>query len=354
MNIFMKSLGDKNLLALVIGSGVFVCILGVLILISYAKIFKKAGKPGIAAIIPIYNIVVMLQIAEMKMINLLFMFIPILQIIIMFKLYINIAKKFGKSTAFGVGMVLLGIIFIPLLAFSDDTLVGGQTVSNNNDLDNQNMAMNNNVVANNEQTVAPVENIAVQPQMEQAPAAPEQNLFDSAPVINPVPMEQTPAVPEQNLFDSAPAMDAAPIEQAPTAPEQNAFDNAPVMDAAPIEQTPAVPEQNAFDSVPVMDAAPIEQAPVVPEQNAFDSAPVMDAAPIEQAPAVPEQNAFDSAPVMDAAPIEQAPVIEPAPMEQTPLAPETNVASDKKICKNCGAEMPNIVTICPKCGTENE
>ena len=36
-------------------------------------------------------------------------------------MYIEIAHKFGKSTGFGVGMVLLNVIFIPMLGFSDAT-----------------------------------------------------------------------------------------------------------------------------------------------------------------------------------------------------------------------------------------
>lgn len=90
----------------------------VLIIISLWKIFKKAGKPGWASIIPIYNIYVICQIAEKKWWNILLLLIPIANIYAMIVLYNGLAKKFGKNEGFVVGMILLPIIFFPILAFS--------------------------------------------------------------------------------------------------------------------------------------------------------------------------------------------------------------------------------------------
>jgi len=100
----------------------------VLALISIAgmwKTFSKAGQPGWAAIIPIYNIYVLVaEIADRDIVwVLLSIFIPFAVIIPM----IDVAEKFGKGTGYGVGLALFGFIFFPLLGFGDAQYRGGGT-----------------------------------------------------------------------------------------------------------------------------------------------------------------------------------------------------------------------------------
>ena len=99
----------------------------VLMLISLWKVYTKAGKPGWASIIPIYNIIVLLEITGLPVWYIALMFIPFANIYAMFKIYIELAHKFGKSTGFGLGMIFLPIICLPILAFSK------QKIDNNND-----------------------------------------------------------------------------------------------------------------------------------------------------------------------------------------------------------------------------
>ena len=81
------------------------------------KTFDKAGKPGWACLIPIYNIVVMLQIAGRPVWWVILLFIPVVNIVISFVMMIDIAKAFGKGVGFGIGLAFLGIIFFPILGF---------------------------------------------------------------------------------------------------------------------------------------------------------------------------------------------------------------------------------------------
>ncbi|MCK5051370.1 MAG: signal peptidase I [Candidatus Cloacimonetes bacterium] len=81
------------------------------------KIFVKAGKPGWGCIVPIYNIILQLEIAGRPLWWIFLMFIPIVNFIIAIIITLDIAKAFGKGTGFGVGMILLPIIFYPILAF---------------------------------------------------------------------------------------------------------------------------------------------------------------------------------------------------------------------------------------------
>jgi Na+/glutamate symporter len=104
--------------------------LGVLIYIALVvfyiiagwKIFVKAGKPGWACLIPIYNIIVMLDIVKRPIWWLILFFIPFVNIIITIILSIDMAKAFGKSAAFGFFMLfILGFIGSPMLAFGSAT-----------------------------------------------------------------------------------------------------------------------------------------------------------------------------------------------------------------------------------------
>ncbi|KAF0111825.1 MAG: hypothetical protein FD147_627 [Chloroflexi bacterium] len=83
------------------------------------RIYVKAGKPGWAAIIPIYNILVQLEILGRPWWYLLLMLIPLVNIVVGIMLIFDLAKVFGKSTGFGFGLLFLSFIFIPILAFGD-------------------------------------------------------------------------------------------------------------------------------------------------------------------------------------------------------------------------------------------
>ena len=53
----------------------------VLSVIAMWKIFTKAGKPGWASLIPIYNIVVMYQIVGLNPLLIILLFIPFINVI---------------------------------------------------------------------------------------------------------------------------------------------------------------------------------------------------------------------------------------------------------------------------------
>lgn len=95
------------------------------------KIFKKAGRKGWESIVPIYNVIIELEIAGLPMWYIALLFVPFANIYAVFKINIELAKKFGKSTGFGVGLVLLSPIFRAILAFSDDAVYEGNDTQNN-------------------------------------------------------------------------------------------------------------------------------------------------------------------------------------------------------------------------------
>lgn len=83
------------------------------------KTFLKAGQPGWAAIVPFYNLWIMIKIAGRPGWWFLLFLIPFVNIVAVFVVAIDVAKNFGKSTGFGVGLALLGFIFYPILGFGD-------------------------------------------------------------------------------------------------------------------------------------------------------------------------------------------------------------------------------------------
>jgi len=86
---------------------------------SLWKVFVKAGEPGWAAIVPIYNIFVLLKIAGKPAWWFVLMLIPFVNFIVFIIVCIALAERFGKGAGFGVGLGLLGIIFFPILGFGD-------------------------------------------------------------------------------------------------------------------------------------------------------------------------------------------------------------------------------------------
>lgn len=96
---------------------IFAGIVGIFLIVSLWKIFTKAGKPGWACLIPIYNLVVLLEIVKKPVWWVILLLIPIVNFVILIILYIELAKAFGQGTGFGLGIIFLSIIFIPLLAF---------------------------------------------------------------------------------------------------------------------------------------------------------------------------------------------------------------------------------------------
>ncbi len=91
----------------------------ILVLASVWKVYTKAGQPGWAAIVPIYNLYVLLQIVGRPGWWLLLMFIPIINIIVALIVYLDLAKSFDRSSLFGLGLFFLGFIFYPILGFGD-------------------------------------------------------------------------------------------------------------------------------------------------------------------------------------------------------------------------------------------
>jgi hypothetical protein len=100
-------------------------------LFSMWRIYKKAGQPGWAALVPFYNIVIWLRIISKPAWWLALLFIPIVNIVILVLMTNLLAKKFDRNTGFTFGLILLGIIFYPILAFKEYKYSGNIEIQSN-------------------------------------------------------------------------------------------------------------------------------------------------------------------------------------------------------------------------------
>ncbi len=93
--------------------------IAVFIIAGVWKVFTKAGQPGWACLVPIYNIIVLLQIVGKPLWWIVLMLIPLVNFIVAILVMVELAKKFGKGTGFALGLAFLGFIFFPILGFGD-------------------------------------------------------------------------------------------------------------------------------------------------------------------------------------------------------------------------------------------
>lgn len=135
MSTFMAALAGLagTMLILILALVVFIVIIN-------WKMFEKAGKPGWASIVPVYNKIILLEIMGYKWYYVFLFYIPVIPFVgqILFILFtisysIKLAKSFGQSTGFGIGLAFLNPIFTAIIAFNKDINYVGTTV--NGDID---------------------------------------------------------------------------------------------------------------------------------------------------------------------------------------------------------------------------
>jgi hypothetical protein len=95
-----------------------------LMLAALWKTFAKAGEPGWAGIVPIYNLVVLMKIVGRPAWWFILFFVPLVNIVVIFLVYMDLAKSFGKGTGFALGLLFLAPIFWMILGFGSARYLG--------------------------------------------------------------------------------------------------------------------------------------------------------------------------------------------------------------------------------------
>lgn len=118
--------GGGDVVAGIVGIVFFLVWLGLIVAFfaGFWKVFTKAGQPGWAAIVPIYNVYIWTKIVGRPWWFTLLVFIPLVNIVISIILCSDLAKSFGRGIGFTLGLIFLVFIFIPVLGFGSDKYIG--------------------------------------------------------------------------------------------------------------------------------------------------------------------------------------------------------------------------------------
>ncbi len=117
--------------------GIIALVVVIIMIAAMWKIFTKAGEKGWKSLIPFYNSWILAELAGkpgwwglvgllgiLNVIPLVGFIVAILEIVVFVIIYLNLAKAFGKSTGFGVLLILLPVIGFPMLGFGSAKYVG--------------------------------------------------------------------------------------------------------------------------------------------------------------------------------------------------------------------------------------
>lgn len=357
---------SSTLSSLFIGMMIFSSVLSIIMIISYWKIFKKKGKPGWAILIPIYNVIVQIQVANLSMVYFLLLFIPLVNIYAIIKINISMAKSFGKSTAFGIGMMLLPVIFVPLLAFSEDknetktetsNNFNAMDVINNNETNNVqnepiktveiNSTINNNIptINSDNNDNSNISNNVVDNTLQNNNEVNDNQTNSLDNISNTVKQDN---LVENNTNNTIEQTEFNPLENIPTLENTNTI-NSEVNNNIDLQNNNL--QDNVSNVTPMMNTNVDE--PIV-NNNIINNndIPVLNNENnnVETLEINNNNNTTNNINAFNVKPELNTNSVENNVVDNT----VQNEISNKKICKSCGSEMPDIVSICPVCGTDNE
>ncbi len=106
-----------------VGSFIWILV-GVVMLVASWKIFEKAGVAGWKSLVPFYNMYLLVQIVGKPTWWFLLMFVPFANLVVYVLIQWNLARVFGKSDLFGLGLIFLPPVFMLMLGFGQDTYKG--------------------------------------------------------------------------------------------------------------------------------------------------------------------------------------------------------------------------------------
>ncbi|MBD5475216.1 MAG: signal peptidase I [Lachnospiraceae bacterium] len=120
-------MNDATAAALAAGSIVYMLVvlaIAIVVLVGLWKVFEKAGKPGWGAIVPLYNLYCLFEMTFGTGWLFLLIFVPCVGAIMTIIMWIKLAMAFDKGVGFGIGILFLPFIFVPMLGFGDAQYVG--------------------------------------------------------------------------------------------------------------------------------------------------------------------------------------------------------------------------------------
>lgn len=99
-------------------------LLGLVTAAGLWKTFVKVGQPGWKAIVPLYNVFVLLRITGHPWWWVLGLIFPVVGQSIWAKLAVDLSRGFGRGSRFGFGLAFFPFVCLPHLGFGDDDYLG--------------------------------------------------------------------------------------------------------------------------------------------------------------------------------------------------------------------------------------
>ena len=118
MSVFAANTGGT------VASIIIAIALYILFAIGWYAIFKKAGEPGWAAFVPIYNLLIILKIIGRPWWWIILLIIPIVSFIIWIVMMFDMAKSFAHGVGITIGLILLPWIFSLIVGFGSSRYRG--------------------------------------------------------------------------------------------------------------------------------------------------------------------------------------------------------------------------------------
>jgi hypothetical protein len=112
---------DPLVIILLLAVELIVAVMSIMVMWT---IYDRAGQPGWASLVPIYNMIILLKIAGRPAWWVLLMMVPLVNFIILFMICMDLAVAFDRGIPFAAGLFFVPFVFFPLLAFGEPDYVG--------------------------------------------------------------------------------------------------------------------------------------------------------------------------------------------------------------------------------------
>lgn len=130
MNEYTGGDGGEGFIAMFLGAYLVFSVLGYLFFgFCIGKILEKAGKPLWTGFVPIYNLLLLIEIVGRPTWWIVLTLIPFVNVVILIIVSIDLAKSFGKDVVWGLLIAFVTVIGLPMLAFGDATYQGPSVTS---------------------------------------------------------------------------------------------------------------------------------------------------------------------------------------------------------------------------------
>lgn len=89
-----------------------------LIMLTCSNIFKVSEKKKVSLLIPLYNLIIFLDIVNMNRFYFILLLFPVVNILVIYIMLYRLSIVFHTTKSFAFGLIFLPIVFLPILNFS--------------------------------------------------------------------------------------------------------------------------------------------------------------------------------------------------------------------------------------------